>query len=53
MITLSSVVVHDAERFGDHSVALYYNCTRDKEEGMGVELKDFDVVEVGSQGSIR
>ena len=53
MITLSSVVVHDAERFGDHSVALYYNCTWDKEEGMGVELKDFDVVEVGSQGSIR
>jgi hypothetical protein len=47
MITLSSVCVHDVERFGEHSVVLYYRCTWDKEEGMGIEMKDFDVCRGG------
>lgn len=53
MIDLRSVVVHDTERDSKNAIILYYDITWDKEEGMGISMKDFDVVEVGTQGSIK
>ena len=53
MIDLRAIVVHDAERYGQNDIALYYNCTWDEEEGLGVSMKGFDVLEVGTQGSIK
>ena len=53
MFDLRSVVVHDTERDSKNAIILYYDITWDKEEGMGIKMKDFNVVKVGTQGSIK
>ncbi len=48
-IILDSIKVHYADIFGGRSIGLSFDCTWNKEDGLGVRLCDEQVIEVGYQ----
>ena len=49
MITLSSVYIHDPETRGRGSIGLLFECTWEKEEGMGICMQGYEVEKIGIQ----
>lgn len=52
MVSLYAIAVLDENNYGKRSISLYYNCTWDKEEGMGIMVSEFNVVKIGNSGDV-
>lgn len=58
MIAMHGLMVRDEAWFGKRKISLFYNCTWDEEEGMGIEVSlgdtvsDFKVNEIGNIGDV-
>jgi hypothetical protein len=58
MVSLHGVLVYDEAYFGKRIMSLFYDCTWDIEEGMGIgialgnSLSEFKVTEIGNIGGV-
>ena len=58
MVSLHGVIVYDEAYAGKRIIGLFYNCTWDEEEGMGIRialgnsLSEFKVTEIGIIGAV-
>ena len=51
MYSLNYILIHNPEHNENNTLGLLYDCTWDEEEGMGIKLVGFNVVDIGIQGS--
>ena len=51
MASLRGLMVLDEAYSGKQTITLFYDCTWDEEEGMGIKMVGFNIVNIGIQGS--
>jgi hypothetical protein len=58
MVSLRGIIVYDEAYSGKRTIGLFYNCTWDEEEGMGIRialdssLSEFRVEDIGNIGDV-
>ena len=51
MYSINSILIHNPERNEKNTLGLLYDCTWEEEEGMGIKMVGFNIVNIGIQGS--
>ena len=48
MISLKTIIIHNPDLYDKDAIGLIYDCTWDKDDGIGINLSGFDVASIGT-----